>query len=185
MAGIVRALLRLSRDANDDAMEWHSVGNIIDDAIILIQDQILTSQIKLTVNEVSSNLKILCRGTQISQVILNLLNNAIDAAEESDDKWIHVEVLQNEKYLVIAVSDSGPGIAEKIKSRIMDPFVTTKPPGKGTGLGLSLSKHIIEEHNGKLILDSQSQVTRFLVELPLGTIQLPITSLEEATQIRS
>ena len=70
----------------------------------------------------------------------------------------------------IAISlfaDTGPGIPAKVLPYIFDPFFTTKPVGEGTGLGLSVSKSIVEQHNGKINLETSETGTRFTVKLPL------------------
>lgn len=92
------------------------------------------------------DLKIECQPTQISQVIINLLNNAFDAVSMLPEKWVHVDVIPhgNER-LKIIVTDSGQGIPDAISEKMMEPFFTTKPVGKGTGLGLSISQGIAQD----------------------------------------
>jgi C4-dicarboxylate-specific signal transduction histidine kinase len=117
--------------------------------------------------------KILCRESQISQVFLNLLNNAFDAVEGIDvnEKWVRLQVeednITNGK-IVIRIIDCGNGIHDEVAKQIMEPFFTTKEMGKGTGLGLSISVGIIEDHNGKLYLDHKHPNTCFVIELPIS-----------------
>lgn len=107
--------------------------------------------------------KIECYPSQINQVFLNLLNNAIDTLEErlkADGEFIPilavassaiVDIQSNSAGVKIMISDNGAGISEEIKSKIFDPFFTTKPVGKGTGLGLSIAhKIIVDMHGGRL-----------------------------------
>lgn len=104
---------------------------------------------------------------QISQVIMNLLINAIQAI--SDRGIITITTQHKRKKVVLMVQDTGTGITEKIRNQIFDPFFTTKEAGKGTGLGLSISYNIIKEHKGEIKLDSTpNQGTRFIVELPVN-----------------
>ncbi|SMC99580.1 two-component system, NtrC family, sensor kinase [Desulfocicer vacuolatum DSM 3385] len=112
--------------------------------------------------------------SELQQVILNLINNAIDAMEKTggtisiETKISHIE----NKHLVIVIQDNGPGIPRDNLARIFDPFFTTKPVGKGTGLGLSICYGIIEKMNGKI--DVQSEVgagTKFRIWIPFQEIE--------------
>ncbi len=122
-----------------------------------------------------------CYPSQLNQVFMNILANAIDAMEETnagrdyseieDDPsqiTICTSVLGN-KWVEIAITDNGSGIPESICDRIFDPFFTTKPAGKGTGLGMSISYQIITQHHqGKLSCVSKfNKGTEFTIQIPL------------------
>ncbi|MEZ4383586.1 MAG: ATP-binding protein [Nannocystaceae bacterium] len=92
-----------------------------------------------------------CFPAKLNQVVLNLVNNAIDASPAGSD--VTVITREREGHVEIFVRDSGHGIPEHIRTKIFDPFFTTKPVGKGTGLGLSISYRIISEHHGKIAVD--------------------------------
>jgi two-component system sensor histidine kinase HupT/HoxJ len=89
---------------------------------------------------------------QLQQVVMNLLQNSIDATSELHDREpeISISIDENDSHLTLRVADNGPGIPECDLSRIFDPFFTTKPVGTGTGLGLSISYGIVEQHGGEL-----------------------------------
>jgi len=107
---------------------------------------------------------------QIAQALLNLLQNAFDAVvDQKDERWVRLEVQAAQGSVVISVVDGGPGIPSEIRSRVMEPFFTTKPVGKGVGLGLSLSKTIAEDHGGSLEYSEENGHTRFSLVLPLAT----------------
>lgn len=107
-----------------------------------------------------------CVGSQINQVILNLLVNAAQAIEEFGK--IYIRTGCEPGWTWFEVEDTGKGIPPDIQSKIFDPFFTTKPVGKGTGLGLSLSYKIIEDHQGKVDLQSTvGKGTKFRVSLPI------------------
>ncbi|MEG4347303.1 ATP-binding protein [Microcoleus sp. A003_D6] len=122
-----------------------------------------------------------CYAGQLNQVFMNLLSNAIDALEESNEgrsfqdmvdqpNRIWIKTTKTKKQWVqIAIADNGTGIPEKARSRIFDPFFTTKPVGKGTGLGLSISYQVVKEkHGGKLWCDSTlGEGTKFVIEIPI------------------
>jgi len=106
---------------------------------------------------------------QIEQVLANLMANAIQALDNHLGKRV-IEVTTEKRgdKIRIAVADSGPGIPLQILDRIFDPFFTTKGPGKGTGLGLSICYSIMEEHKGKIWVESEvGKGARFIAELPV------------------
>jgi signal transduction histidine kinase len=131
--------------------------------------------------------KITCYARQLNQVLFNLLDNAINAIEESFSRgrdrsqgepkiWISTE-LRNTETVSIRIKDNGIGISEEVKQRIFDPFFTTKPVGQGRGLGLSISYQIIvEQHGGKLSCDSVlGRGTELTIEIPV-CLPSPIVS---------
>ncbi|MGE4289236.1 MAG: PAS domain-containing protein [Salinivirgaceae bacterium] len=104
---------------------------------------------------------------QISQVVMNLIINAIQAIPAQGTITISTKT-KGEK-VQLTVQDTGTGIPENIRNLIFDPFFTTKEAGKGTGLGLSISYNIIKEHKGVIKVESEpNQGTRFIVELPVN-----------------
>jgi two-component system NtrC family sensor kinase len=97
---------------------------------------------------------------------MNLVSNAIDAIE--DRGTITLASGREGSSYVISVSDTGCGIPEALRSRVLEPFFTTKPPGQGTGLGLSITYSIIEKHGGTLELgDAAGGGTRAVIRIPL------------------
>ncbi|MBD2385027.1 ATP-binding protein [Cylindrospermum sp. FACHB-282] len=122
-----------------------------------------------------------CYPSQLNQVFMNILSNAIDALEEANEQrtteeivahhntiWIYTRLIA-ENQIMISIADNGLGIPDTIKSRLFDPFFTTKTVGKGTGLGLSISYQIVTElHKGKLDFNSTiGQGTEFVLTLPI------------------
>ncbi len=108
--------------------------------------------------------------------MLNILNNAIDALEEkngsnSKKSRINIETKFDDKNVYISIQDNGIGISEENRKRITEPFFTTKEVGKGTGLGMSISCSIIQEHNGDLLVESETgKGTKFTIRLPIDPI---------------
>ena len=110
-----------------------------------------------------------CRAARIHQVVVNLLTNAIDAcAEETGVVTVHTETEPEIMGVRIDILDNGCGIDAAIREHIFDPFFTTKPVGQGTGLGLSISYGIIEEHDGRIEVQSgPGEGSRFTIHLPV------------------
>ena len=123
---------------------------------------------------------LVCYAAQINQVFMNILNNAIDALENSATSgkiidnpkiWIRTEVIEGNTIL-IWIADNGCGIPEIMRSRIFEPFFTTKQPGQGTGLGLSISYQIIvQKHGGNIKCVSEpGNGCEFWIEIPMKQI---------------
>ncbi|MBD2560814.1 MULTISPECIES: GAF domain-containing protein [Nostoc] len=120
---------------------------------------------------------VVCYAAQMNQVFMNILNNAIDALENSEKAgkiidnpkiFIRTEVIEGNTIL-ICIADNGCGIPEMMRSRIFEPFFTTKQPGQGTGLGLSISYQIIvEKHGGNIKCVSEAgNGCEFWIEIPM------------------
>ena len=95
-----------------------------------------------------------------------MINNAVQAIENEDEKWIKVQLVKDPDFLTLEISNSGQKILQHVREKIFQPFFTTKDPGKGTGLGLSISKTIIEGFQGSLDLDDKSENTKFVIKIP-------------------
>jgi signal transduction histidine kinase len=166
IAKIIRGLNAFSRNTENDPMTLHSVRTIINFAINLCEERLKSNQINIEVREGRDG-EIFCRDVQITQVLVNFINNSIDALDVLQEKWIEISVSVTPKKVVISVRDSGKGIAPHLVDKIMQPFFSTKEIGKGIGLGLSISKGIAESHDGKISYDPLDENTKFDLELPL------------------
>lgn len=167
---IIKSLRSFSRNAEKDPFLEVPLQQIINETLELCRERLKNHSIELRISPIP-NISISCRGPQISQVLLNLLNNAHDAVIGTQSPWIMVRVSDLVDQIEISVIDSGPGIPAAIADRIMEPFFTTKDIGKGTGLGLSIAKGLVEDHHGELKLDQNSSNTRFVVLLPKSQTQ--------------
>jgi C4-dicarboxylate-specific signal transduction histidine kinase len=165
---IVKGLRNISRDADNDPMEIFLVSQAIQDTMELCQERFKAQSIDLRVEvTIGPDTALFGRSIQISQVLINLLNNAFDAAMDRPEKWVELKVQSTDASLLFYVKDSGPGIAHSIAEKMMQPFFTSKQVGQGMGLGLSIAKSIIDAHGGHLHYDAQSPHTLFVIELPL------------------
>lgn len=165
IAKIIKGLRSFARDSYNDPAVSTSVQHIIDSTLELCNERIKSNGINLQILPFQ-NQCIECREVQIVQVLMNLLNNSLDALEGANDKWIQIKVIDLVDKVSIGISDSGKKIPEDIAKKIMQPFFTTKAVGKGTGLGLSISKGIVEAHNGRFYIDNNAEHTTFVIELP-------------------
>jgi signal transduction histidine kinase len=162
---IVDALRSFARDAENDPMRPERVQAIVTESTELCAQRFRQHAIDLVVEPISPDLHVECRSVQISQVLLNLLGNAHDAVDGAPQRRVRISVDADERAVHIAVGDTGPGIPNHLRARIMEPFFTTKEIGKGTGLGLSVSKGIAEAHGGRLAFDPTATETRFVLTL--------------------
>jgi len=110
---------------------------------------------------------------KIHQVILNVIDNAISASLNEEDKLIKIHCYPHDesgdRYACISIFNRGANIDEKIGSRIFDPFFTTKTIDDGTGLGLSTSFNLVKDHNGNLSYKNHTDGVEFLISLPIDS----------------
>ena len=167
-AKIVRNLLTFARP-RDPQMMPVDLNQIVRSIVETHEGSLVSDHIELKTHLAPNLPRTMADPHQIEQVITNLLMNAIHAMSECDGpRVLEVATEAFDKTVRASVADSGPGIAPEILSKIFDPFFTTKAPGKGTGLGLSISHSIIEEHRGRIWVQSErGKGAKFLVELPL------------------
>lgn len=143
--------------------------------IILIDELIADVECLLAPRLVNENITLekhvqrcIVKGTKegLKQVLLNLLNNAIDALQPYKEKQIRLYATADMNQVEIGVENNSEMIPDEVRSKLFQPFFTTK--ANGTGIGLSICKNIIEKHNGSISCESSPEVTRFIISLPLG-----------------
>ena len=166
IADIVKGLRSFARDGSRDKKEYVLIKKLLSETLILCSERFKNGNLRVIIGEFPDSLAIQGRQTQLSQVLLNLFNNAYDAVQTLTDKWIKIKVADTDQWVEIWVTDSGPGISSEVVSKMFQPFFTTKGVGKGTGLGLSISKKIIETHGGTLNVEMESPNTCFRITLP-------------------
>lgn len=162
---IVDSLLKLSGKDYQADPEDILVQEILDQTMTLGRQKVKNSEVKIDI-DIPSGLTICCVETQLVQVLLNLLTNAIDAAVATDDPWLKFEAKTYEAGTEIRASNSGDPIDPEIVNKIFDPFFTTKDVGKGTGLGLSISRSIVSSLGGEMFVDGERSYPSFVVRLP-------------------
>lgn len=165
---IVAALRVYSRVDTKTAIERVALSHVVERALAMCGSQL--RQGARVVSRITSAPHVFGDSSQLIQVVVNLLLNAIQAlsATERADARIEVRVETDSRgWAVITIDDNGPGIPSDLQAHVFDPFFTTKPRGQGTGLGLSISQRIVSEHGGELRLDSEpGRGCRFTIALP-------------------
>jgi PAS domain S-box-containing protein len=163
-AEIVNGLLNFAR-LNGSQFEDLDVNRLIKESLALLEHQIRQNHIKV---EMSLDTTLPCvygNGGKLQQVFINLFLNARDAMSSGGE--LNIQTAMNDHMVIVDIRDSGTGISEENIKRIYDPFFTTKGSGKGTGLGLAVTYGIIQEHGGRIFVDSAPGAgTHFRLKLP-------------------
>jgi len=168
---ITQNLLRFSRRIRSKA-EMVDINACFAEVIELIQKRAQTNGVQIVTEFEPGLPSLLTDAFQLEQVLLNCVNNGIDAHDGKPYGTIRVKTRHDEKRngIELRVSDTGSGIPPEHLDRIFDPFYTTKPVGKGTGLGLSISYSIIKSLGGEISVNSEvGKGTDFIIFLPLGS----------------
>jgi len=179
MKKIVENLLRFSRQSTVDRQSI-DLAPMVKEVLALREYYAHTRGLEI-LSDIRSNFpRVAVDEDQFKQILLNLVNNAIDAVEHMEaPKRITVRAFARGNRAIIEVEDTGAGF--KDLNRALDPFYTTKPVGKGTGLGLSICYGIIKEHDGEIRLANlQPHGARVTVELPLGVAKERSTTAKAA-----
>lgn len=165
---IIKSMKLFSNRNDDQQMKYYSIQSIIESGYNLYSERAKHLGIEVNVH-IHHDCEVKCNQVQISQILINLISNAIDAVDglEEKEKYVSMIVFKRENELVINIENGGPQISQTMIDKIFQPFFTSKPIGKGTGLGLSISKKLAQLHNGNLILLSDNQKTTFQLTLPL------------------
>ncbi len=180
---IVLSLRSFSR-LNESDLKPVDIHEGIENTLLILQHRLKSTNdspnIEL-IKDYGTVPNIICYASQLNQVFMNLLTNAIDALEtQLSPRVITISTSlsqestvksENEisKFIIIRIADNGFGMSDEVRYHIFDPFFTTKPVGRGTGLGLSISYQIVvEKHHGKLTCISEpGKGTEMIVEIPV------------------
>ncbi|MCB2185248.1 MAG: two-component sensor histidine kinase [Deltaproteobacteria bacterium] len=142
-----------------------SVNEVLREAFSFLEKEAALNNVRVLFNLDESLPRIRSDTSQLQQVFLNLLQNALDAVTKDGEIALTSHLVDD--YVEVTVTDTGPGIPPELQDRVFDPFYTTKDPGKGTGLGLSISHSIMQKLGGALSLASQpGHGCTFTVKIP-------------------
>lgn len=173
---IIRDLLDFARpsgadgDGEGDAAAQADPIEVVDDAVRLVEPQKDLRNVHLERRFADGVPPVRGSADRLTQVVLNLLLNAADAIDGEGTLWIEVRPDPDApEHVLLAVQDTGPGVAPDVRAHLFEPFVTTKPAGKGTGLGLAVCHTLVERLGGTISLaDPPEGGARFEVRLPVA-----------------
>ncbi len=155
MAELSGALLSFSRKPGSEKRVV-SLTSTLDEALILVRPRAAKSGVRLAVGDGLEGLHVRAGRIRLSQVFVNLFNNAIDAMNGQANAEVRIDARRERDTVVVTVSDNGPGIAEEFRASIFDPFFTTKPQGEGIGIGLSIVYNIVQDFGGTIRLTDKA-----------------------------
>jgi PAS domain S-box-containing protein len=168
IAKIVRGLKKFARVSDQPKLVLSRVSGILQESISFTEARAHQNQTRIQLDD-RTTASVMCDPLEIEQVIINLINNGIDAAKSGPEPWVRIEAFEENGEVVIRILDSGPGVSREVESRLFEPFFTTKEVGEGTGLGLSISKGILSQHNATLGLNRSLSQTCFEIRIKSNT----------------
>lgn len=160
---IIRGIKSFVRRGDADPYQTIAIDQIINDAFIICEGKFKDKKVEFIPPPKNSNLKLNCNVTEIFQVFVNLMTNAVDAVEKLDQRWVRILIEETQEQIKIQFIDSGSGLSAAVKKNLFKAFYTTKDSGRGTGIGLSLCKKIIESHGGTIDIDPSALNTNFIL----------------------
>ncbi len=168
IAEVMRGMLTFARSGQKVSLEPCPSASVVESLELLVQNHLRGRKVRLTWQN-PGGCVCLCDRQGLEQAALNLVLNAAEAAEGSDDPEVRIEATCDAQWVYLSVEDSGPGVAEELREHVFDPFFTTKPAGKGTGLGLSVSRQLIRAAGGEVELGPEGSRlggARFVIRMP-------------------
>lgn len=169
---ILRDLLDFARPAakglaEEDAIGTASVREAIEQVVALVRPQRSFGDVELELAIDEGLPAVAMHPERVEQLLLNLLLNAADAVT-APGGHVRVGARRTGSTVAIAIEDNGGGIAPSVRSRLFEPFVTTKEVGKGTGLGLAVCRGLVESAGGHIVVEDGDEGARFVVTLPVA-----------------
>ncbi len=168
MEGITRQLKFFARTDHEVFREV-DLRSVVKAALSLLTPNIEATDVTVDIREPAE--PIMVRGNQLrlEQVMTNILRNAVDALEDSDERLLHLRMGLTDNAGWVEVSDTGHGLGQASLSDLQEPFVTTRESGRGMGLGLAISANIVKEHHGRISArNADGRGAVFRVEIPVG-----------------
>lgn len=171
---IIQRLLLFSRHTDGKIpmqRQPFNLNDLVRETLGLLEERLIGQAIKVSLALSERHPEVYGDRESVQQVLINLVDNAVDAMEDGGEISIStgIEESHEGKFVCLKVFDTGSGMTDEVKARVLEPFFTTKDVARGTGLGLSISHSIIKEHGGEMAIETQpGQGTTVIVRLPLG-----------------
>lgn len=164
--GVTHRMLKFAR-STEPTLEQLDVNQVVKESFSFVEKEARFHNLAVELKLDSGLPLIPADRAQLQQVLLNLLNNALDAVGHNGK--LLIATTRDGAFVQVRVTDSGPGVPPEVGERVFDPFFTTKAPGQGTGLGLSISHSIMEKMGGTLTFESPpGQGATFIASLPIA-----------------
>lgn len=192
---IMRTVRALSHGGEREPLQKASIESVVDSAIELVGSRMRSQGIRLECEFNLQNNQLICRPTELFQIVVNLLSNARDAVtggssgssaakasttNRGDSPWVHLSCVNHDGGIALLVTDSGPGVPEEMRSKLFTPFFTTKEIGVGTGLGLTISQTLALRNGARLQFLGNDPHTSFLLWIPQSASTIAATHKSSA-----
>jgi two-component system NtrC family sensor kinase len=163
--GVTFRLLNFSRKSAA-RVELADVNAALDEILPFLEKEAALALVTIHRDYEPSLPRVQIEEMQLQEILINLITNALQAIGKRGFGNIWIVTRRQGTTVMATISDDGPGIAEEVRDRLFDPFVTTKPPGQGTGLGLSICYAIVKRYDGEITVESEpGKGTAFHVSL--------------------
>ncbi|MGZ3774508.1 MAG: ATP-binding protein [Pseudobdellovibrionaceae bacterium] len=162
---IIRTVNKMSRQSVLEDFEIISIKRVVEESLFFIDFKVRKMNVEIHYKSPEEDVFISGDETLLSQALVNLISNSVDAIENLNEKWVQVDIQDNENDVEISVTDSGFGLSQQMKENLFKVSSTTKDLGKGTGLGLMIAKRIVDQHCGDIFV-KESEHTCFVLRLP-------------------
>ena len=168
MVRAVRAFLEFSRQVTAPVIRVANLNQLIDDTLLLVQHRAKFQRIRIVKQFAESLPPVMDGGLQ--HAVVNLVKNAFDAMPRGGT--LTITTRHQEARVLVDLEDTGCGISDQVRSRIFEPFFSTKPIHQGNGLGLVIAKDVVERSGGTIEFTSQSGVgTTFRIQIPVASVE--------------
>lgn len=166
MNAVIKLLKSFSYQ-DDNALKNHELAPLINKSLTLYKDCLKEKNIHLKHLELQQNVFVKVNTVKLDLVIVNIIQNAVDAMEKCDHPEISISMESQKDIAIINIEDIGGGIDSRVMGQLFNPYFTTKDIGKGLGLGLSICHEIIREYGGEIEVKNSQHGAHFMIKLPL------------------